>query len=144
MLLFLSDYIATYVNLESHTAQDGGMLFEVIINSMSSEAKYTLYNRSDDFLILGEESGVLLIKTILDESGLQTHATVMKENAVLENLPELMVRLNHNVSNFNSRVISNTQTLKRNGSSALGLLHQLLLAYLIYLDTQFHDYVVLK
>ena len=66
------------------------MLFEAVINSLSSDGKCKIYNRSEDFHTLGEDSGILLIKTVLDESGLQTNATVMKEKAVLANLAELM------------------------------------------------------
>ena len=90
---------------------------------------------------MGEESGVLFIKTILDESGLQTHTTVMKEKAVLANLPELMLRLVHNVSKFNERVIKTSLNLRMNGSSAPDLLSQLLPAYLVCSDKQFHNYI---
>ena len=93
-----------------------------------------MYIRSEDFHTLGEESGVLLIKTILDESGLQTQATVMKEKAVLANLPELIQRLAHNASKFNSQVIATTLNLRRNGSSAPDLLHPLFPAYLVCPD----------
>ena len=68
----------------------------------------------------------------------------MKEKSALTNLPEIIVRLTHNASKFNSRVITTTKSLKRNGSSDPDLLHQLSPTYLIYPDKQFHDYVVLK
>ena len=82
----MKGYVETYINIPVREAQDDAMLFESVINSLSSDSKRKIYNRSNDFHTFGEESGVLLIKIILDESGLQTHATVMKEKAVLENL----------------------------------------------------------
>ena len=138
------DYMGTYVEISSREAQENSMLFESIINSLASNVKYKMYNCTKYFHTSGEESGVLFIKKILDKSCLQTHATVMKEKNVLANLLELMVRLTHNMSKFNSRVITATHNLKRNGSSALDLLHQLFPAYLIYTDKQSHDYMVFK
>ena len=82
--------MGTYVDIPSREAHDDAMLFDSIINSLSSDGKCKMYNRSEDFQTLEEESGVLLTKKI-NKSGLQTHATVMKEKAVLANLPELMV-----------------------------------------------------
>ena len=120
------------------------MLFESVINSLSSNGKCKMYNRSKDFHILGEESGVMLIKTILDESGLQIHATVMEEKGVLANLPEIMLRLIHNVSKFNARVMMTMLNLRRNGSSAPDLLYQLFPAYLVCPDKQFHNYIRAK
>ena len=69
---------------------------------------------------------------------------VMKEKAALSNLPELMQRLTHNVNKFNLRVISTSLNLKRNGSSAQDLLHELFPAYLVCPDKQFHDYIRTK
>ena len=88
------------------------MLYDCIINSLLSEGVVKVYNRSQDYHIVDYESGILLIKVILDESGLQTYATVMKEKSVLENLPELMVWLTHNMSKFNSQVLTTIQSLK--------------------------------
>ena len=69
-LTFLKQYVETYINVPVCEAQDDAMLLEAVINSLSSNGKYKMYNRSEDFHTLGEESGVLLIKTILDESGI--------------------------------------------------------------------------
>ena len=80
----------TYINVPAREAQDDAMLFEAVINILSSDGKCKIYNRSEDFHTLGEESGTLLIVTILDKSWLQTNATIMKEKSVLANLPELM------------------------------------------------------
>ena len=86
-LSILKDYVGVYVLIPSREAHNDAILFKSIINSLSSEGKCKVYNQSDDFHTLGEESGVLLIKTIPDESVLHDHATAMKEKAVLTNLP---------------------------------------------------------
>ena len=81
---------------------------------------------------------------ILKESGLQTHAMLLKEKAILANLPALMARITHNMSKFNSLILSATNSLKRNESSAPDLLHQLFQAYLPCPNNKFHDYFTLK
>ena len=55
-----------------------------------------------------------------------------------------MVKLTHNLSKFNSRVINIKHNIKHNGFSAPDLLLQLFPAYLVCLDKQFHDYIVEK
>ena len=124
-LTFLREYVETYIDVPAREAQDDAMLSEAVLNSLSSDGKCKIYNRSEDFHTLEEESGVLLIKTILEKSGLQTNVTVMKEKVVLAKLPKKMHRLAHNVTKFNSRVISTSLNLRRNSSSASELLHQL-------------------
>ena len=57
----------------------------------------------------------------------------MKEKAILANLSKLMVRLIHNVSQFNSQVLTTTQSLKRNHFSSTPCS-----------GTKFHDYITLK
>ena len=68
----------------------------------------------------------------------------MKEKATLANLPELTHRLTYSVIKFNSKVVSTTQNLNRNGFSAPDLLRQLFLAYLVWPDKNFHNYIVAK
>ena len=58
----------------------------------------------------------------------------MKEKAVLPNLPELMLRLTHNVSKLNSRIVTTKYNLNCNGLSALDLLCQFFPDYLIFPD----------
>ena len=111
----------------------------MIINILSSDGLAKVYNRSADYHVGDYESGILLLKVILEELGLQTHATILKEKAILANLPMLMARLTHTVSKFNSSVLATTNNLKRNGSSAPDLLHQLFPVYLSCPDNKFHD-----
>ena len=99
------------------------MLYNCIISSLSSEGLVKVSSISEDYHWGHWESGVLLIKVVLDKSGLQINANVMKEKAILAILPELMVRLAHNVSKLNSQDLTVTRSLKRNGSSAPDLLH---------------------
>ena len=74
------------------------MIYDCIINSISSDAFAKVYNRSSNYHVGYYESVIILLKIVLYGSVLQTHARVMKEKNALINLPELMVWLTHNVS----------------------------------------------
>ena len=91
-------------------------MYDCIINILFSDGLVKVYNCSSDYHIGDYESGILLLKVTHDESGLQFHTTVIKEKAVLTNLPKLMAGLTRNVSKFNSQVLTMTQNLKRNDS----------------------------
>jgi len=103
------------------------------------DAFVKVYNRSSNYHVGYYESVIILLKIILYGSGLQTHATVMKEKNALVNLPELMVRLTHNVSKLNLQVLTTNRSLKQNGSSAPDLLRQLFRAYITLMDTKFNN-----
>ena len=68
---FLILYIDTYIDLETRAAQEDEILFKCMINNLSSEGKVKVYNHSREFTAGLDTSGILLLKVILDESGLQ-------------------------------------------------------------------------
>jgi len=78
------------------------------INSISSDRLVKIYNRSQEYRVVDYESGILLIKVILDKSGLQIQATVIKEKTDLASIPEIMVQLTHNVRKFSSQALTTT------------------------------------
>ena len=137
----VTTWVTSYISQENRASQDDAMLFSCILNSLSSEGKIRVYNRSKDFMVDNSESGTLLLKVVLEESGLQTNATVMKAKSDLANLSETMVKLGHNVSKFNDHVLAIMTTLTRNGSNAPDLVHQLFPAYLVCPDKEFTGYI---
>ena len=86
-LPFLTDFFKSYITLKFRAAQDDAMLYNYIISSLSSEGLVKVSNIYKDYHWREWESGVLLIKVVLDESGIQINATVMKEKAILASLP---------------------------------------------------------
>ena len=102
---YCSKIVSKYIDIHTCATQYNGMLFKCIINSISLEGKVKFCNRSKEYHVGDNESGLLLSKVILDKSGLKTYATVMKQKAVLFNLPEIIMRLIHNVSKMNSHII---------------------------------------
>ena len=120
------------------------MLFSCVLNSLSSEGALKVYNRNTDFHVNGQESGILLTKVVLLESGLQTNATIMKLKAEVQELPLLMTKMGNNIEKFNQCVLSKVIGLRRMGSDCPDLLHQLFPAYLACPDKAFNRYVESK
>ena len=94
-------YIETYISTESRASQDDAMSFSCILNSPSSEGAIKVYNRSADFHCNGQEYSTLLAKVVLEESGLQINATIMKLKDETQELPKLMASYRHNIEKFN-------------------------------------------
>ena len=92
----------------------------------------------------GYNSGVLLLKVVLEEAGLKTNAKIMADKEELSNLPVLMAKLKHNVLKFNTQVEMLVLSLKRNGAEAPDLLHQLFPAYLSCPDKKITEYMGTK
>ena len=67
-LPFLADFMSTYITLNSRTAQYDAVLYDCIISSLSSDVLVKVSNRSEDYNWGDWESGVLLIKVVLDQS----------------------------------------------------------------------------
>ena len=140
----LKIWVQSFVSSESRAAQDDDMLFNCIVNSLSSDGMVKVYSRYDDFTTAGYNSGILLMKVVLEESGLKTNAKIMADKEELSNLPVLMTKLKHNVLTFNTQVEMLVLSLKRNGAEAPDLLHQLFPAYLSCPDKKFTEYMGTK
>ena len=65
-LPYLVNYVSSYVDLETRAAQDDGMMYNCIINSLSSDRLVKTYNCSDDYYVGEYESGILLLKVIIE------------------------------------------------------------------------------
>ena len=99
------------------------MLFSCIQNSLSAEGADKVYNISEDFHYNRQEYVILLAKVVLEESGLQTSATIMTIKGELQDLPNIMASLRHNVEKINQSILRGIINLKRVGSDALELIH---------------------
>ena len=118
------------MSTESRAAQDDDLLFNYIVNSLTSDGLAKIYSKYDDFIAAGYNSGIILLKVALEEVGLKTNAKIMVDKEKLSNLLVLMAKLNHNVLKFNTQIEMLVLSLKRNGAEAPNLLYQLFQDYL--------------
>jgi len=137
-------YVKTWIDTESRAVQDDAMLFSAVKDSLSKNGLTRVFQRQEDFTVHGKESGVLVVKTVLDESGLTTNVTVMALKRELTELKEIIERMKWNILKFNGKVNMIVLQLTQQGSEAQDLVHQLLPAYLTCPDKQFRAYIQTK
>ena len=68
----LITWIESYIETETRTVQDGAMLFTRVFQPLSKEGLTKICARTEGFKYNVIESGTLLLKLVLAESGLQT------------------------------------------------------------------------
>ena len=95
-------WVQSYAPSESRAAQDDDTLFNCIVNSLTSEGLVKIYSKYDDFTTAGYNSGILLLKVVLEEVSLKTNAKIVAGKEELTNLLVLMTKLKHNVRKFNT------------------------------------------
>ena len=64
----LKIWVQSFVSSESRAAQDDDMLFNCIVNSLSSDGMVKVYSRYDDFTTAGYNSSILLMKLVFRRS----------------------------------------------------------------------------
>ena len=138
------EYVKTWIDTESRAVQDDAMLFSAVTRSLSKDGLMRVFHRAEDYTVNGKESGVLAVKTVLDESSLTTNVTVMTLKNELTELKEIIQRMKWNILKFNEKVNMIVLNLTQQGAEAQDLVHQLLPAYLTCPDKQFTAYIQTK
>ena len=136
----ITEYVKTWINMESCAVKDDAMLFSAVKESLSKNGLTRIFQRAEDFTVHGEESRVLVVKTVLDDSSLTTNVTVMTLKQELTELKEIIQRMKWNILKFNEKVNMIVLNLTQQGAEAQDLVHQLLSAYLTCPDKQFKAY----
>lgn len=77
------------------------MRHQCLMNSITKEAKYVITIWSDNYHINGIPSGNLLIRIIIRESHIDTHATKGAICTKLRNLDVYMATVNSDIAAFN-------------------------------------------
>ena len=94
----------TYLHGISRAAQDTAHLHLCLMNSLTQAGKDKVCLWSDQFILKGRESGILLLKIIIRESHLDTNATTNLIRAQLSNLDEYITTIGCDIIKFNEHV----------------------------------------
>ena len=70
-------YIESYVCATCRNTQDDAMFFSCVHVSLSSEGIINMHRRQLDYHVECMESGLSLVKVLLEESGLRINAAVV-------------------------------------------------------------------
>ena len=111
------------------------------MNSLTQAGKDKVRLWSDQFILNGRESGILLLKIIIRESHLDTNATTNSIRTQLSNLDEYITTIGCDIIKFNEHVKRLIEQLKARGGETHDLLTNLFKAYTAVKDVRFVDYV---
>ena len=111
------------------------------MNSLTQAGKDKVPLWSDQFILNGRESGILLLKVIIRESHLDTKATTISIRTQLSNLDEYITTIVCDIVKLNEHVKRLLEQLKACGGETHDLLTNLFKAYISIKDACFVDYV---
>ena len=111
------------------------------MNSLTQARKDKVCLWSEQFILNGRESGILLLKIIIRESHLDTNATLNSIRTQSSNLDEYITTIECDIIKFNEHVKCLLEKLKACGGETHDLLTNLFKAYIAVKDTCFIDYV---
>ena len=136
----LHTWESTYIHGISRAAQDTAHLHLCLMNSLTQAGKDKVRLWSDQFILNGRESGILLLKIIIRESHLDTNVTTNSIRTQLSNLDEYITTIGCDIIKFNEHVKRLIEQLKARGGETHDLLTNLFKAYTAVKDARFVDY----
>ena len=131
----------TYLHGISRAAQDMAHLHLCLMNSLTQAGKEKVRLWSDQFILNGRESGILLLKIIIRESHLDTNATTNSIRTQLSNLDEYITTIGCDIIKFNKHAKRLLEQLNARGRETQDLLTNLFKAYVSIKDARFVDYL---
>ena len=120
------------------------MLFECLMTSLTAEGKNKVIIFPQDYTVEGVPSGPLLLKLIIQESHVDTRATVRFIRERLTNLGEYLVTCGSDIEKFNKYVRELLQALGARGETSNDILPNLFKGYLKAPDEEFRTFITRK
>ena len=137
-------HVATYINTPTRTAQDSFQVYHCLMNSLSLNGRSKITIWSQDYTVSGTVSGTALLKVILRESDIGTHATAAHIRMQLATLDEYIGTIDSDIKKFNVYVKSLVQGLTRRHQTTNNLLTNLFKGYKAASDSPFVEYITRK
>ena len=134
-------HAASYVATMTRDAQDSTMLYHMLWNSLSAAGRTKVGVKSDQFTIGQLPAGVPFLKVIIEDSGVETHATVSNIRNQLAALDEYMVSVDSDVKKFNIQVKTLIRGLRNHGQMSTDLLIHLFKGYKAAKDDEFNRFI---
>ena len=131
----------SYLNTQTRNAQDSNLLYECIMNSISTEYKAKLNIWKNEYKCGNLPSGNLLLKILIQECHLDTNATVGGTPNRLSALDSYLPTAGYNITKFNMYVKNLVDQLRARGEYTNDLLINLFKGYLAATDKSFTTYI---
>lgn len=110
--------------------------------SLSGRSKVTIW--SADYIVAGQRSGVALLKVIIRESDIDTHATAAHIRMQLASLDEFIGTIDSDILKFNRHVKTLVDGLTKRRQTTSDLLTYLFKGYKAASDSPFVEYIKRK
>lgn len=140
----LLKHISSYYTAEGRDTQDPQWMHHCIMASLTKEVKARVILHSDQYTYRGIPSGPLLLKVIIQETCVDSNATIRHIRENLGGLNVYIRSINSNITTFNQRVMSLLDSLNACGESTNDLLTSLLKGYKAATDHTFTFYIQRK
>lgn len=134
-------YVTAHLGQQNKRAQDDGIMYQYLLNSLTPEARLTMIAAQSAYTINKVPSGILFLKTIVGRSSVDTYAKVMLLRKEISNLHYRMIEMKGNVREFNVYVAHKQAELQGRGHTADELVTHLFIAYLRVPNDNFLRYI---
>lgn len=135
---------ATYIAGQTRAAQENMQMVKAILSSLTLSGYSKVQAWSSQWTIAGHPAAFPLIKIIIREAYIDTHATARILREKLSSLPEKLHELGGDISQLNAFVMVTTSQLAARGETTNDLLANLFKGYLSSTDRTFVTYIEKK
>lgn len=143
-LVEVQEHAASYISTSTRTAQDSIMLYHMLWNSLSATGRTKVGIKTEHYVINGITAGLPFLKVIIDDSGIETHATVSNIRMQLASLDQYMQTIDSDIQKFNIHVRKLILSLAHNGQNSTDLLIHLFKGYKAASDNEFVQFIKRK
>lgn len=134
-----------YIGTQTRYAQDSMQLYKCLHNSLSKIGRDKVTLHREAYSIGGQPVGVLLLKTIIQQSHIDTNATTSAIRYALATLDSsYMPVVSYDITKFNQYVRTQLEALQARGETTHDLTTNLFRAYLTVKDRDFKEYIKRK
>ena len=134
-------FVQSYIGQESRAAQDDDILKSVIKNSLTEKAYQTIVSDRSAFTVNGVESGLLLLKVVLEEASVQTAQDPELLRTQLSQAKQYFVKFKYDVPEFSEWVKTTVGKLHQQGEDTQDLRAHLFTALKSSNDPEFNKYI---
>lgn len=138
------DHVQTYLANQSRAAQESMQLYMCLKASLTKEGEAMIMLQADSFTVNNVQSGVLLLKVIINESYIDTNATTRTIRDNLAALDSYMVAIESDITAFNRYVTSLLDSLHARGETTTDILPNLFKGYKAASDKTFRKWIIQK
>ncbi len=133
-----------YIGSQTRFAQDSMQLYKCLHNSLSKVGRDKVTLHREAYCIGGQPVGVLLLKTIIQQSHIDTNATTSAIRHALATLDTYMPVVSYDITKFNQYVRTQLEALQARGETTHDLTTNLFRAFLTVKDKDFKEYIKRK